>query len=161
MTVTTALSGNMNLKPAGDLILYPQGGDVLPNETHSITLGSPTKKFKAVYASELNIETLVAQARHSRRRILVAPNTPYGRHHYHRHDRSPVSTMRCLRRRANMEGNRQRRSISWSGGIQCVAFRCNTDYIPCGPTQSFVAGVKFTVAGSSVALIMDSGRWGA
>lgn len=60
-TVTTGGSSNLTLNPAGDLVLQPAGADVLPNAGYTVNLGALSNKYLALHASELWVETLVAQ----------------------------------------------------------------------------------------------------
>jgi hypothetical protein len=61
----------------GDLTLAPAGGDIMPNVGGSVNLGSLTTKYGAVHASELWVESLVAQGTIATigGRVLVAPTT--------------------------------------------------------------------------------------
>jgi hypothetical protein len=61
----------------GDLTLAPAGGDIMPSVGGSVNLGSLTKKYGAVHASELWVESLVAQGTIATigGRVLVAPTT--------------------------------------------------------------------------------------
>lgn len=68
-------SGNMEISPAGDLILDPVGNDVLPELNYDINLGAINKKYLTLHAAELWVETLVAQETIATigGRILVGP----------------------------------------------------------------------------------------
>lgn len=68
-------SGNMEISPAGDLILDPVGNDVLPETNYDINLGAISKKYLTLHAAELWVETLVAQETIATigGRILVGP----------------------------------------------------------------------------------------
>lgn len=70
-------AGNLTLAPAGDLVLDPVGNDVLPNTNYDINLGALSKKYLALYAAELWVETLVAQDTMATigGRVLVGPTT--------------------------------------------------------------------------------------
>jgi len=70
-------SGNMEITPAGDLILDPVGNDVLPETGYDLNLGSLAKKYLTLHAAELWVETLVAQETIATigGRILVGPTT--------------------------------------------------------------------------------------
>jgi hypothetical protein len=74
--VSTA-SGDLTLRPAADLVLDPLGRDVVPASNYFTNLGLPSKKFLALNAAELDVETLVAQGVISTigGRVLVAPTT--------------------------------------------------------------------------------------
>jgi hypothetical protein len=76
-TVTTGGSSNLTLNPAGDLVLQPAGADVLPNAGYTVNLGALSNKYLALHASELWVETLVAQNTLATigGRVLVAPTT--------------------------------------------------------------------------------------
>jgi hypothetical protein len=62
---------------SGDLTLAPAGDDIMPSAGGTINLGSLTTKFGALHASELWVETLVAQDTMATigGRVLVAPTT--------------------------------------------------------------------------------------
>jgi len=53
-------SGNLNISPAGDLVFNPTGNDVYPATNYDLNLGLINKKFLALHAAELWVETLVA-----------------------------------------------------------------------------------------------------
>ena len=57
----TTLGGNLNLVPSGDLVLDPGGKDVLPGGSNLIDFGDYNRKWRTLFASELYVETLVAQ----------------------------------------------------------------------------------------------------
>ncbi len=61
----------------GSLVLDPFSKQVLPERAYEGTIGSPLRKWLAVYAAELNVETLVAQETMATTggRILVGPTT--------------------------------------------------------------------------------------
>lgn len=62
---------------AGSLILDPFAKQVIPANQYEGTIGSPLQKWLAVYAAELNVETLVAQETMATTggRILIGPTT--------------------------------------------------------------------------------------
>jgi len=53
--------GNIEINPSGDIILAPEGLDVLPNLNYTVNLGLINKKYLTLHAAELWVETLVAQ----------------------------------------------------------------------------------------------------
>jgi hypothetical protein len=73
-TSATAL-GNSSITDASDIVLDPVGNDVLPANNFDVSLGSTDKKFLTVWASELWVETLVAQQTLATigGRVLVSP----------------------------------------------------------------------------------------
>ena len=54
-------AGDMNLKPAGDIVLDPGLNDVLPGGNVQDDLGDYNRKWRTFFAAELYVETLVAQ----------------------------------------------------------------------------------------------------
>lgn len=80
-TVTSAAGGLLTLQPEGDIILDPDGFDVLPDAGYEINLGSLQKKYLTLHAAELWVETLVAQDTIATigGRILVGPTTSFTR----------------------------------------------------------------------------------
>lgn len=77
ITYTNTAGGNLNLKPAGSVILDPAGNNVVPNLNYDINLGLINKKYLTLHAAELWVETLVAQDTMATigGRILVGPTT--------------------------------------------------------------------------------------
>jgi hypothetical protein len=69
--------GNYIMQPTGDIVLDPDGFDVLPNLGYEINLGSLQKKYLTLHAAELWVETLVAQDTITTigGRILIGPTT--------------------------------------------------------------------------------------
>lgn len=69
--------GNLTIAPAGDIVLNPTGNDILPNTNYDLNLGAINKKFLALHAAELWVETLVAQDTVATigGRVLVGPTT--------------------------------------------------------------------------------------
>jgi hypothetical protein len=61
----------------GSLVLNPFSKQVLPSASYEGTIGSPLQKWLALYAAELNVETLVAQDTIATTggRVLVGPTT--------------------------------------------------------------------------------------
>lgn len=79
-SLTTPLinaSANLTIQPTGDIVLDPQGNDVLPSLNYDINLGAISKKYLTLHAAELWVETLVAQNTIATigGRILVGPTT--------------------------------------------------------------------------------------
>lgn len=76
-TFAVGTGGNLTLRPIGDLILDPDGQDVLPEDNYDVSLGKIDKKYLSLYAAELWVETLVAQSTIATigGRIIVAPTT--------------------------------------------------------------------------------------
>lgn len=76
-TISSGSGGNLNLNPEGDVVLNPSGYDVLPGAHYTINLGSQTTKYKNLYASQLLVDTLVAQDVKATigGRILVGPTS--------------------------------------------------------------------------------------
>ncbi len=79
-SLTTPLinaSANLTIQPTGDIVLDPQGNDVLPSLNYDINLGAINKKYLTLHAAELWVETLVAQNTIATigGRILVGPTT--------------------------------------------------------------------------------------
>lgn len=69
--------GTMTIAVVGDLVLDPQDNDVLPANAYDVNLGALDKKYLALHAAELWVETLVAQDTSATigGRILVGPTT--------------------------------------------------------------------------------------
>jgi hypothetical protein len=65
----------LTLSPTGNLITDPVGNSVLPATNFDIAIGAPAKRYLAIYAAELQVETLVAQSVIATigGRILVCP----------------------------------------------------------------------------------------
>lgn len=80
-------SGNMEIAPRGDLVLSPEGEDVLPRGHIDVDLGDYNRMFRTLFVAEIYAENLVAQ--HVRAtiggRIKVAPTNELTR------DMSPSS----------------------------------------------------------------------
>jgi len=83
-TTGTLTQGNGNMtidsgNNAGTITLFaaPSGASIIPGAANGVSLGMPSKKFLTVYASELNVETLVAQDTMATLggRVLIAPTT--------------------------------------------------------------------------------------
>lgn len=70
-------ASNLTINPSGDMITDPVGNDMLPYVGYDINIGMLSKKYLALYASELWVETLVAQETIATigGRILVGPTT--------------------------------------------------------------------------------------
>jgi len=68
---------NLTLSPSGDIALNPGGNDIYPLTNHDLNLGLINKKFLAIHAAELWVETLVAASTIGTigGRILVGPTT--------------------------------------------------------------------------------------
>lgn len=68
---------NLTLSPTGDIVLDPVGNDVYPLTNYDLNLGLINKKFLALHAAELWVETLVASSTLATigGRILVGPTT--------------------------------------------------------------------------------------
>lgn len=73
----TTTADNLTISPAGDLVLDPAGDEVLPAVNYDINLGSITKKYLALHAAELWVQTLVAQdvVATIAGRVIVGPTT--------------------------------------------------------------------------------------
>ena len=69
--------GNLEISPAGDLLINATGQDVYPVETIDTDLGQWDHMWRTLYAAELYVETLVAQDVLATigGRIMVAPTT--------------------------------------------------------------------------------------
>ena len=69
--------GNLEISPAGDLLINCTGQDVYPVETIDTDLGQWDHMWRTLYAAELYVETLVAQDVLATigGRIMVAPTT--------------------------------------------------------------------------------------
>lgn len=76
LTSYTALS-SITIKPAGDIILNPDGNDVNPETNYLTNLGTINKKYLTLHAAELWVDTLVAHETIATigGRIIVAPTT--------------------------------------------------------------------------------------
>ncbi len=68
---------NLTIQPTGDIILDPDGLDVLPAAAYEINLGALNKKYLTLHAAELWVETLVAQNTIATigGRVLIGPTT--------------------------------------------------------------------------------------
>lgn len=75
--LSTPAATNLTLNPTGDLILGPDGTDILPNTGYTQNLGALTNKYLTLHAAELWVETLVAQNTIATigGRVLVGPTT--------------------------------------------------------------------------------------
>lgn len=73
--LTTGAATSMTLQPTGDLVLAPEGHDILPNVGYTQNLGALANKYLTLHAAELWVETLVAQNTIATigGRVLVAP----------------------------------------------------------------------------------------
>lgn len=69
--------GSLEVQPVGELILNPRGRTVRPLNPYETNLGSLQKKWLAVHAAELWVETLVAQETQATigGRVLVGPTS--------------------------------------------------------------------------------------
>lgn len=76
-TPTVTASANLTLSPTGDIITSPTGLDILPGAGYTYNLGALTNKYLTLHASELWVETLVAQNTLATigGRVLVGPTT--------------------------------------------------------------------------------------
>lgn len=76
-TPTLTASGNLTLSPTGDIVTSPTGLDILPGTGYTYNLGALTNKYLTLHASELWVETLVAQNTLATigGRVLVGPTT--------------------------------------------------------------------------------------
>tara|TARA_R110002020_G_scaffold403374_5_gene613563 strand:- start:4306 stop:7371 length:3066 start_codon:yes stop_codon:yes gene_type:complete len=74
---TLGATSNLTVKPGGDLLLDPDGRDVLPVAHYDINLGSLSKNYLSLHVAELWVQTLVAQETIATigGRILVGPTT--------------------------------------------------------------------------------------
>lgn len=75
--ITTASGANLNMLPAGDLVIDPGGLDMLPGGSGRIDIGDYNRKWGTVFATELYVETLVASSVMATigGRVMVAPTT--------------------------------------------------------------------------------------
>jgi len=73
----TTVSGNLTLQPAGALVHNPIGNLIHPEDNYDVNLGSIDKKYLALHAAELWVQTLVAENVMSTigGRIIVTPTT--------------------------------------------------------------------------------------
>lgn len=76
-TISNLHGTNITLVPSGDITVDPGGNNILPYANYDINVGSISKKYLAIWASELWVETLVAQDAIATigGHILVAPTT--------------------------------------------------------------------------------------
>lgn len=76
-SITTNLMSNLTLEPGWNLELNPGGLGVLPSSNYLINLGSSQKKYATLHASELVVDTLVAQDVKTTigGRVLIATST--------------------------------------------------------------------------------------
>jgi hypothetical protein len=76
-TISSTSSNNLNINAGGDLVLNPGGQDVLPGGNVLVDLGDYNRKWRTLFATELYVETLVAQDVLATigGRIMVAPTT--------------------------------------------------------------------------------------
>lgn len=76
-TPTLTASANLTLSPTGDIVTSPTGLDILPGAGYTYNLGALTNKYLTLHASELWVETLVAQNTLATigGRVLVGPTT--------------------------------------------------------------------------------------
>ena len=74
---TLGATANLTVKPVGDLLIDPDGRDVLPVDHYDINLGSLSKNYLSLHVAELWVQTLVAQETIAtiEGRILVGPTT--------------------------------------------------------------------------------------
>jgi hypothetical protein len=74
---TVGSGGNLVIAPTGDLVLDPVGNDIYPDTNYLVNLGLINKKWLALHAAELWVETLVAQDTLATigGRVLVGPTT--------------------------------------------------------------------------------------
>lgn len=72
-----AAPNNLHLYPAGDVVFNPGGKDLLPLANYDLNIGALHKKWLALHAAELKVETLVAHETMATigGRILVGPGT--------------------------------------------------------------------------------------
>ncbi len=75
--ITTGPATDLNLVPAGSVVLSPASKLLLPNAPYDTNIGTISRKFLTLHAAELWVETLVAQQTMATigGRILVGPTT--------------------------------------------------------------------------------------
>jgi hypothetical protein len=75
--LTVGSGGNLTVAPTGDFVFDPIGDDILPAVGYDLNIGSLQKKYLALHAAELWVETLVAQNTIATigGRILAGPTT--------------------------------------------------------------------------------------
>lgn len=63
----------------GNFVFQPDGGAITSDLQYSVTLGTPFNRWRAVYAGELNVETLVAENKIATigGSVMVAPTSKY------------------------------------------------------------------------------------
>ncbi len=76
-TLSVGSGGNLTLAPTGALVLNPAGASVEPQTAYTVNLGSLQKKYLAVHAAELWVNTLVAVETLATigGRVMVGPTT--------------------------------------------------------------------------------------
>ena len=81
-TLDVDTGGNLIIEAVGDMILSPEGKDVLPTGDAIVDIGDIHRKWRTIFAAELYAETLVAQEVMATMggRILVAPTTKLTRY---------------------------------------------------------------------------------
>lgn len=77
ITPKIGAAADLTISPTGDVVFDPTGNDLLPTTGYDLNIGSLQKKFLALHAAELWVETLVAQNTIATigGRILVGPTT--------------------------------------------------------------------------------------
>ncbi len=127
--------GNINISPTGDIVLNPTGNDVLPATNYDINLGTINKKYLALHAAELWVETLVAQNTLATigGRILVGPTDVLAQ------DFPSGSTTLHSKRNQMSVGDYVYMEV-FDGGVAKVEWMKVTD----GPTAEF-GGYDYTV----------------
>lgn len=75
---TLGADANLTASPTGDWIFNAGGKDIYPSTNYDQNLGLLSKKFLALHAGELLVETLVAQNTIATigGRVIIAPTTP-------------------------------------------------------------------------------------
>jgi hypothetical protein len=75
--INAGSGGNVELRARGDIVLNPDGEQVLPAVPYGVDLGSITQKYRSLHVAEIWAETLVAERTIATigGRILVAPTS--------------------------------------------------------------------------------------
>lgn len=149
--------GNLTLAPTGDVEFDPAGNEVNPTTGYDISLGQLTKKYLALYAAELWVETLVAQNTLATigGRILVGPTDTLIA------DLSNVAT--TIDVKYNNLSNGDRVYMESSGKVEFMAITSTASVITGGYRYSVTRNLDGTGANSWFAgdAVFDTGQAGS